>query len=327
MVSIDKTEPNQILREAFQEGAVEEKSGSKEPHIENRSTPSFSILTQPIASPSIGFELNFPEAPLKTEFAFQSQIPSFTLPPIQRLNLFEHLPKDLIIPLPEIANPHLAIPTFLAEKKVAFAPTIAPKSVIPDEFFSSHTVLAPSLPEASVPSQVFKPSIHLPEFPSLQDLGTSSYSQFFDTEIVFSPLENGEGYVFALTLVPQTTITLPKIRQHYSFLIDRSNSIQKERLHAVKSAVLKAIEELDLNDSFNIIAFDSKIDKLSPAPLPATPTSLKAAKNFLSGIQLGSFFSTTNITKPLLLTIPSSQDDEIHTRSSFPMEKPWAKKS
>jgi Ca-activated chloride channel family protein len=143
---------------------------------------------------------------------------------------------------------------------------------------------------------------------------------------MFSPKEDGEGYIFAITLIPHAELRLPKIRQHYSFLIDRSNSIQKERLTAVKAAILKSLEELDLEDSFNIIAFDSKIEKLSSAPLPATSSSLASARKFLDEIQLGSFFSTTNLCKPLLLTIPSFQDDGLHTAILFSDGEPLNKK-
>lgn len=151
--------------------------------------------------------------------------------------------------------------------------------------------------------------LRFPKFPTLRELGATSCSDHFDAEILFSELDNGEGYFFAITLIPNSELDLPKIRQHYSFLIDRSNSIQKERLTSVKNAVFKAIKELDIDDSFNVIAFDSKIDKLYPAPMPATPASIRAAKDFLASTQLGSFFSPANLYKPLMLTLPSSDED------------------
>src|SRR5690606_37947021 len=101
----------------------------------------------------------------------------------------------------------------------------------------------------------------------------------------------GKGYVFALTLIPKPDLNLPKIRQHYTFLIDRSNSIQRERLLATKNAVHKALEELEPDDTFNIIVFDTKIEKLSPVPLPYSAESLAHAEAFLEKINLGSFFS------------------------------------
>jgi Ca-activated chloride channel family protein len=197
------------------------------------------------------------------------------------------------MPTPERASP----------AKVPFAPTL----------------LTPTIPESGEDAQKALPQIlaQLPDFPTLADLGAASYSEFFETEIVFAPLENEKGYIFALTLVPQPGLTLPKVRQHYSFLIDRSNSIQKERLSAVKNAVIAALEELDLDDSFNIIAFDSKIEKLSPGPLPATKASLLAARKFLDQVHLGSFFSTTNLTKPLLLTVPAALAEGEHSAILF----------
>jgi hypothetical protein len=79
-------------------------------------------------------------------------------------------------------------------------------------------------------------------------------------------------------------------------------------------AVHKALGELYSDDTFNIIAFDNKMEKLSPSPLPYTSRSLVAAEEFLNKITLGSFFSQSNIYRPLLLTVPGNvKDDEIYT--------------
>ena len=201
-----------------------------------------------------------------------------------------------------------------------FLPLPDPKRASSPKVVYSENLITPALHESGQAAQTLAPhfSSLLPEFPTLEDFATCSYSNFFDLEIVCSPRDDGEGYVFALTLVPQPGISLPKIPQHYSFLIDKSNSIQKERLAAVKNAILLAIKELDLGDSFNIIAFDSKIEKLSPSPLLASSTSLKAAQQFLEEVHLGSFFSSSNLSKPLSLTVPSfNQEDDIHTAILF----------
>jgi Ca-activated chloride channel homolog len=115
-------------------------------------------------------------------------------------------------------------------------------------------------------------------------------------------------------LIPHADLELPRIRQNYTFLIDRSNSIQKDRLTATKMAVQKAIEELYPDDTFNIIAFDSKVEKLSPVSLSPNPASIASAQNFLEKIQLGSFFSAGDLCKPLLQTVPGRvQNDELYT--------------
>jgi Ca-activated chloride channel family protein len=139
-------------------------------------------------------------------------------------------------------------------------------------------------------------------------------SEYFDSELVFLPREDGPGYIFALTVIPRPDLHLPKIRQHVTFLIDRSNSIQRERLAATKSAVQKAVEELYPDDTFNVIVFDSKLEKLFPSSVPADADHFEQAEMSLKKITLGSFFSPADPYKALFLTIPMIvQDDELYT--------------
>lgn len=154
----------------------------------------------------------------------------------------------------------------------------------------------------------------LPSFLTLEALNTISCSNHFETEITYWPLENKEGYLFSITLIPSPSLSLPKMRQHFSFLIDRSNSVQQERLFSVKKSVFKAVQDLSFEESFNIIAFDSKMDKMYPVPMPASPSAVQAAKHFLEKIELGSFFSPANLYKPLLSTLPATVDaNDLHT--------------
>jgi len=320
LADLEKKERNQILKETFDDRFS--KGGEETASDPVPETASFAFkqlpMIQPIEIPQqpAAHFLSFPPFP-SNELAAAPQSLSFTLPHIEQMNLFEHLPKDLIIPSPSSPvellaaepSPHPST-RFVMEVPATPRQQQAPSPVIayPNALLSfplNETAVGPKfLALASFP--------HLPDLPTLEDLETASYSDYFDTEIIFSPLENEEGYLFALTLIPHPDLDLPKIRQHYSFLIDRSNSIQKERLAAVKNAVLKAVEGLDLGDSFNIIAFDSKIDKFSPAPIPASASSIRKAKDFLEQTHLGSFFSPANLYKPLFLTVPST-DDDLHT--------------
>lgn len=146
--------------------------------------------------------------------------------------------------------------------------------------------------------------------PTLKELQTVSYSDDFEVEVLFIPEE--KEYFFAITLMAHPDLEIPRLRQHFDFLIDRSNSIEKTRLQITKQAVVKAIESLSLDDSFNIFAFDSKIDKFSSSPQLPISSSIKQAKQFLESQQLGSFFSPANLYKPLISTLPSEKD-KIHT--------------
>src|SRR5262249_40142198 len=105
----------------------------------------------------------------------------------------------------------------------------------------------------------------MPSFPSLDELEAASCADWFDLELISVPKEDGSGYLFAATLIPHSNLTIHKMRQDYTFLIDRSNSIQKDRLLAAKNAVRSALDELTPQDTFNILTFDNKVEKLFPA--------------------------------------------------------------
>jgi Ca-activated chloride channel family protein len=111
-------------------------------------------------------------------------------------------------------------------------------------------------------------------------------------------------YLFAITLIPASTSSLPILPQHYTFLVDRSNSMQKEGLTTVKQAIQKALTTISSQDTFNVIAFDSSSEKLFPTGQLASQETLDKASQFLSRLSLGSFFNATNLYTPLLLSLP-----------------------
>jgi hypothetical protein len=324
---VEKRERDQILKVSFE--LAEELGAPEASHQPEKETVSLSLSSPTQTSPQdplslILFHTSFPTPEL---LAFPV-LPTFTFSP-EPINLLEHLPKDLILPTPSkqpVAHfPPPApsdAPIALSAKPPAVPQEAPPPLITYSEPIESSLTDAPALPKA--PSPI--PLPHLPQFPSLAELETSSYSHCFDADLVFLPREEG-GYIFALTLIPRPDLDLPKIRQHFTFLIDRSNSIQQERLNMTKSAIQKAIRELSPDDTFNIIAFDNKIEKMAPLPLPCGEKSSAAAEVFLDKIQLGSFFSSSDIYKPLFLTVPArAESDEIHTAILLTDGEAFAKK-
>lgn len=322
---IEKKERDQILKESFAGPFSESEEGvvSIKPHAEILSKPflhtPMAITERESSDLQISFQQNLP-FPTEDLLSFHTR-PKFAFPSQEPLNLFNHLSKDLILPQPD----HPVLPTLAPAPLPPFQArlTSSPIEIKKEETPTPQIVYAEALlnssplregaelpkksPLATLPSQ-------LPHLPSLAELETSSFSDMFDADLVFLPREEGEGYIFALTLIPRQDLNLPKLPQHFTFLIDRSNSIQSDRLVAVKNAVHKALEELFPDDSFNIIAFDSKMEKLSPHALPFSLESLAKAEAFLEKISLGSFFSQANLYKPLFLTVPGqSRDNDVHT--------------
>ncbi len=150
-------------------------------------------------------------------------------------------------------------------------------------------------------------------FPTLRDLKTYLYADDFDIDVSHTKAKEG-GFIFAITLIPRPNIDLPRIPQHYTLLIDRSNSIQKNRLKASRDALYQAISFLKDEDSFNVIAFDNKMEKLFPSKRRLSDDSKKQARRFLMNLKLGSFFAPSNIYNPLYSSIYDKLDERhIHS--------------
>lgn len=276
-------------------------------------------------------EIKAPEASL------QAFLPSPSFNPSDLLSWNSSMPNQLSLPAATL-HP-FSVDASLASLKLP-PPEPSPPPRMPTEQSETLILNSPATPPCDTPaaaliayddrslirtplladSEVRKkaslaiPQPPLPAFPSLAALDTYSYSDSFDLDIVCNPREDGKGYLFAATLIPKSDLHLPPIRQHYSFLIDRANSIQRERLIATKHAVLRALEELDPDDTFNIVVFDSKVEKAFAQNLTPNPASLAEAKAFLDKIQLGSFFTPADLYNPLFLTLPHPvKEDEIYT--------------
>lgn len=191
----------------------------------------------------------------------------------------------------------------------ASSPPEIPFAVPSTPFFSDSPLLEKGLFFPIGPEQS-----RLRPFPSLKELGTARCSDQFEIELLLLPEEEEGKKLFALTLIAKNDLPLPRMPSCFTFLIDRSHSIQAERLRGSKNAVKKALSLLDSEDTFNLIAFDSRMEKFSPAPVAPTSENLKKAEKFLDEIALGSLFSPADLYKPLFTLIPfQPAKSELHT--------------
>jgi len=314
---VEKTDRDQILQVAFAEPLSKNKENAPLKMFKTEKEP----LTIKLATAVHPFELeSSPLAPFKVSFATDQFLishphpPSFPLP-ASSFNLLEYLPTDLEIQYPIQQERVATVPTHL-ETPITLTPQIprVDQEVVNHFSFQTEEVSG-QLVETGTIGKITPPlpTIDLPKLPSLDELETSSYSDSFETELELVEQEDGK-YIFALTLVPKPYLNLEKMNQHFIFLIDKGNSIQQERLHTTKSAIRKALQELSPEDTFNIVAFDSKMEKMAPQAVSPTKKTLAQAEQFLDKIHLGSFFSSSDLYKPLFLTVPGSVPvDEVYT--------------
>ncbi len=188
-----------------------------------------------------------------------------------------------------------------AEKSIAFTykdpPLILPeKTMLELSLFSYKKIVLTPL---------------LSRLPSLRDLATLSCANDFDCSVVYQKREDGEGYLFAVTLIPNPKRAFKKIKQNIFFVLDKSNSMQKTRLTAMRHAVAGSFSLLSIDDRYNIVAFDKNVDFFTRQLKEPTAGSFSEARKFLLKQNLGSFFSTTDIARPFywLMSFPKKEDE------------------
>ncbi|XDV51312.1 hypothetical protein PO909_020223 [Leuciscus waleckii] len=78
---------------------------------------------------------------------------------------------------------------------------------------------------------------------------------------------------------------VPRIPKNVVFIIDRSGSMNGRKIHQTRLALLKILSDLDEDDHFGLITFDSEIKTWKNELLKATKENLETAKSFVKEIR------------------------------------------
>lgn len=97
--------------------------------------------------------------------------------------------------------------------------------------------------------------------------------------------ETGDGY-FTLMLYPPAGLEqLKRQPLELVFVLDCSGSMNGAPMAQAKAAILAALDRLEPNDTFQIIRFSQNASQFGPAPVLATPDNLRAARDYVFGLQ------------------------------------------
>jgi len=108
-----------------------------------------------------------------------------------------------------------------------------------------------------------------------------TWQEDLDVDVTFMPDPVANKYIFSLTFHPELEENYQTMRQNFYFIIDRSSSIDKQKLSRFKMAVQRSFAALCEGDSFNIFFVDKYVTKLSDTNLPVTPSTIHMAEEFL----------------------------------------------
>ncbi len=99
--------------------------------------------------------------------------------------------------------------------------------------------------------------------------------------------EDGKGYFSLIVQPPKLDIDELVGQREVIFVVDVSGSMSGVPLAMCKDAMAESLSKLRPVDTFNVITFESRTGMLFGAPRPANDTNLKAATEFVDGLQAG----------------------------------------
>ncbi|XP_056092678.1 inter-alpha-trypsin inhibitor heavy chain H3 [Rhinichthys klamathensis goyatoka] len=78
---------------------------------------------------------------------------------------------------------------------------------------------------------------------------------------------------------------LPQMPKNVVFVIDRSGSMEGEKMKQTREALMTILSELHEEDYFGLVTFDDVVESWKPSLSKATPENVKEAKEFVQSIE------------------------------------------
>uniref|UniRef100_A0A9J8C1Y8 Inter-alpha-trypsin inhibitor heavy chain 3b, tandem duplicate 2 n=1 Tax=Cyprinus carpio carpio TaxID=630221 RepID=A0A9J8C1Y8_CYPCA len=126
----------------------------------------------------------------------------------------------------------------------------------------------------------FKMDVHIQEKPGISFLEVKGdLSTDFGKNHDLDHVSNG---YFVHYFAPSD---VPRIPKNVVFIIDRSGSMHGKKIDQTRLALLRILSDLDEDDHFGLITFDSEVSLWKRELLKATETNLENAKSFVKEIR------------------------------------------
>lgn len=204
-----------------------------------------------------------------TDFLFPLGAAKYTSKPLEKLDI------------------QVAIESTVSIRNV-YSPSHALTIERPDE---DHAVLKHSATN-SVPSTDFRLFFDV----NPDKLGTSLLS--------YRPQGQEEGYFLLLTTpqVPKREQSIPKT---VLFVVDKSGSMQGEKINQAKAAIQYVLNNLKEGDTFNIVAYDTAVETFRPELERFNEETRKQASGYVNGLYAG---GGTNIHDALKAALDQVKD-------------------
>ncbi|HET6893069.1 MAG TPA: VWA domain-containing protein, partial [Pyrinomonadaceae bacterium] len=120
----------------------------------------------------------------------------------------------------------------------------------------------------------------------------------------------GGGYFLLLAGVPANArgSEQPAIKREVTLVIDRSGSMQGEKIEQARAAALQVVEGLDNGEAFNIIDYSDSIARFSERPVIKTDATIGEARSYIKRLRAE---GSTNIHDALVEALRQSPSSEM----------------
>ncbi len=123
---------------------------------------------------------------------------------------------------------------------------------------------------------------------------------------LFTEEKGGENFIYLMVMPPAEKIGVGyHIPREVIFVVDVSGSMDGSSINQAKEALHNAVSRLLPEDRFNIITFNSTLDKLFHYPMPGTAEPLRKALQYIDGLAAG---GGTEIEPALLEALNGATD-------------------
>lgn len=97
--------------------------------------------------------------------------------------------------------------------------------------------------------------------------------------------EGNTGFFSLMYLPPQAVQRNEVCPRELVFLVDKSGSQQGLPMQKCRETMIYALDRMNPNDTFQLIAFDNKTDKLFDKPMPANQENINEAKKWVASLE------------------------------------------
>ena len=132
--------------------------------------------------------------------------------------------------------------------------------------------------------------------------------------ISYRPDSKNEGYFLLLVSPEMKKLDSPPVSKTVVFVLDRSGSMGGQKFEQAREALEFVLNNLREGDTFNIVAYDSKVESFRPELQRFDPEIREEAVGFVEGLHTG---GSTNIDGALQTTLKLLNDEQRPTYVIF----------